>query len=352
MSFTWIAVIICVSQSALFSGLNIACFAAGRMDLQIEAAKKNKAALKLLKLRNDSNFLLATILWGNVAINVILAILANSLMAGVYAFIFSTVIITIFGEIMPQAYFSRNALRMASIFSPVIRLYQFFLFPVAKPTALILDRVLGKEGVIFYKERDIRDIIKLHMDEAGTEIRKIEGQGALNFLAIDDLQVTHEGEVLHEESIIELPFENDRAVFPKITADIKDPFLAQLNKSDRRWVVIIDNEGKPRRVINSDNFIRDALFKGETFNPYWHSYRPVITYDSKASLGAVLPGLTVNPAHRQDDVVDNDVILVWADEKRIITGSDVLGRLLRGIVRNPAIKPAKENMMIPEEGKQ
>ena len=56
--------------------------------------------------------------------------------------------------------------------------------------------------------------------------------------------------------------------------------------------------------------------------------------------------------HRQDDVVDNDVIIVWAKEKRIITGSDLLGRLLRGIVRNPAIKPAKANMSIPEEGRR
>jgi hypothetical protein len=33
-----------------------------------------------------------------------------------------------------------------------------------------------------------------------------------------------------------------------------------------------------------------------------------------------------------DDVVDNDLILVWGEQKRIITGADLLGRLLRGIV--------------------
>lgn len=322
------------------------------MELQVEAAKNNRAALKLLRLRNDSNFLLATILWGNVATNVILALLANSVMTGVYAFLFSTIIITIFGEIIPQAYFSRKAIKMASFFEPVIRFYQIIFFAAAKPTALILDLVLGKESVFYYKERDIRDIIKMHMDESGTEIKKVEGQGALNFLAIDDLPVYHEGEVLHEDSLIEMPFENDRVIFPDIKPDINDPFLRKLIKSDRRWIVIIDKEGKPRKVINSDNFIRDLFFKGESFNPYRHSYRPVVTYDPKASLGSVLPGLYVNPEHRQDDVVDNDVIIVWAKEKRIITGSDLLGRLLRGIVRNPAIKPAKANMSIPEEGRR
>jgi hypothetical protein len=38
-------------------------------------------------------------------------------------------------------------------------------------------------------------------------------------------------------------------------------------------------------------------------------------------------------------VIDSDLILVWTPEqKRIITGSDLLGRLMRGIVRrNPVI---------------
>jgi metal transporter CNNM len=35
--------------------------------------------------------------------------------------------------------------------------------------------------------------------------------------------------------------------------------------------------------------------------------------------------------HPDDDVIDNDPILVWGSQRRIITGSDLLGRLLRGI---------------------
>jgi hypothetical protein len=37
-------------------------------------------------------------------------------------------------------------------------------------------------------------------------------------------------------------------------------------------------------------------------------------------------------------VIDNDLILVWGPQKRIITGSDLLGRLLRNIatVERPA----------------
>ncbi len=94
-------------------------------------------------MREDSNFLLTTILWGNVGINVLLTLLSNSVMAGVVAFAFSTVVITFAGEIMPQAYFSRRAMRMASLLSPVLRFYQYVLYPVAKPSAWMLDKWLG-----------------------------------------------------------------------------------------------------------------------------------------------------------------------------------------------------------------
>jgi CBS domain containing-hemolysin-like protein len=32
------------------------------------------------------------------------------------------------GEIIPQAYFSRHAMRIASLLSPILRFYQFYYF--------------------------------------------------------------------------------------------------------------------------------------------------------------------------------------------------------------------------------
>jgi hypothetical protein len=52
----------------------------------------------------------------------------------------------------------------------------------------------------------------------------------------------------------------------------------------------------------------------------------------KTKLGDVIGHMKVVPEHPDDDVIDNDLILVWGDQKRIITGADLLGRLLRGIV--------------------
>ena len=62
----------------------------------------------------------------------------------------------------------------------------------------------------------------------------------------------------------------------------------------------------------------------------WH--RPVIVRDMETRLGEVIGHLKVVPERPDDDVIDNDLILVWGSQRRIITGSDLLGRLLRGIV--------------------
>lgn len=48
-------------------------------------------------------------------------------------------------------------------------------------------------------------------------------------------------------------------------------------------------------------------------------------------LGDVIGQLKVEPERPDDDVVDYDLILVWGAQRRVITGADLLGRLLRGI---------------------
>jgi metal transporter CNNM len=336
-TIVWIGIALCIIQSAIFSGLNLAFFTVTKLRLEIEAAKNNKHACRVLALRQDSNFLLVTILWGNVSVNVLLALLSNSLLTGVAAFLFSTVLITLVGEIMPQAYFSRNALKMASLLTPVIRFYQILLFPMAKPTAFILDKWLGTEAITYFKEKDFRKLISMHVYSSETDIDPVEGRGALNFLAIDDLPVTAEGETINPKSIVKMEFKNERPVFPNITPSGSDKFLKLINDSGKKWIIIVDSNGEPRMTLNSDSFLRDALFNYSGFNPYLHCHRPIIVRNKQTRLGEIIPSFKVHPERRDDDVIDEDIILFWDEEKRVITGSDILGRLLRGIVYNEAI---------------
>jgi CBS domain containing-hemolysin-like protein len=86
----WFGLFFCITQSAMFSGSNLAFFSLTRLRLEIEAeASPSGGAGKVIKMREDSNLLLTTILWGNVGINVLLTLLSESVLAGPVSFAFS-----------------------------------------------------------------------------------------------------------------------------------------------------------------------------------------------------------------------------------------------------------------------
>ncbi|MGB8622209.1 MAG: DUF21 domain-containing protein [Paracoccaceae bacterium] len=331
----WIGILACLSQAGMLSGLNLAMFRIGRLRLEAAAGQGDKNAAKILALRRDANFLLATILWANVAVNVGLTLLSDSVLAGFSAFIFSTVVLTLLGEIVPQAYFSRHALRIAARLAPILRIYRAIFWPLARPTGKMLDAWIGPEGIPWYYEHEIGSVLERHARDAGTEISEVEAIGAINFLALDDLPVGQEGEPLDPQSVIRLPFEAGRPVFPELARRADDPFLRRIAASGRKWVVLMDEADRPRLAVNAPALLQDALIGAGPFDPLHHCHRPLVVEDARRPLGDVLGRLTVQSERPGDDVIDEDLVLVWEGEvRRIITGADLLGRLLRGIARS------------------
>ena len=141
----------------------------------------------------------------------------------------------------------------------------------------------------------------------------------MNFLDLDDIVVADEGESIDPRSVVTLPIENERPLLPTFERSPNDPFLRQLNASGKKWVIILDTSGRPSFVLDAHHFLRDALFNATSAVPdiYWH--RPIIVTDTRAPLGSVIGRMKVKPEHPEDDVIDNDLILVWGEEKRIIT---------------------------------
>lgn len=318
----------------MLSGLNLAVFSVSRLRLEAAAAAGDGPARRVLALRRDSNLTLATILWGNVAFNVLLTLLADSLLTGVAAFVFSTVLITFGGEILPQAYFARNALRLASFFAPVLGLYRILLWTVAKPVGRLLDAWVGPRVVPWFREQELHEVLRHHALEPTSEISRLEATGAMNFLALDDLAVGEEGEPLDPRCVVRLPFEEGRPVFPTLPREGDDPFLRKIGASGRKWMVVIDDTGEPRLVFSAPAMLREALYGGDAFDPRSLCHRPLVVRDAAQPFGRVLDRLVVKPEHPGDDVIDVDVVLVWTEaERRIITGSDILGRLLRRIAQ-------------------
>jgi len=320
--FTWLGIVFCLTQSAMFSGLNLAFFSLSRLQLEVEADRGDERAAKMLALREDSNFLLATILWGNVSINVLLTMLSDSAMAGVLAFLFSTVAITFLGEIIPQAYFSRNALKVASTLAPRIRFYQFLLYPVAKLTGMGLDAWLGKEGITYFRERELTGILKAHVETNEGDIGHLEGIGAMNFLAIDDLPVGQAGSPISEKNVIVRSLQEG-----KISSDDYEEFVAEVNGSGQKWMIIAKDPLKPELVLDADGFCRAAMRESDSIDPLAFCKKPLVEHNTGCTLGQVLIKLKNTPSE-----ITKELILIWnQSERRIITGSDVLDLLFKGV---------------------
>ena len=319
----WLGILFCISQSAMFSGLNLAFFSLGRLHLEAEAEMGCPDALKILLLRTNSNFLLSTILWGNVSANVALAMLSDSVMTGIAAFFFSTAGITFFGEIIPQAYFSRHALRVGSALAPMIKIYQFVLWPLARPSAWFLDKWIGKEGPVFFKEADFEVLLGRHIRERHTDISQAEGRGALNFLKLDDLRISGEGSSIAPETIL-----------PTDVLKSPDRLIDEIGKTRLKWLVLVNPRGKPQLVLNSDEYFRAFHDSGDPDlpDPSIFCHTPIVVDNPDATLESVLSNLEVEGNRHDDRIIDREVVIYWGENsKRIVTGPDLLGRLLNGI---------------------
>ncbi len=331
---TWVGIAFCLSQSAMFSGLNLAFFSVGRLRLEAAAESGDKSAQRVLHLRRDANLLLCTILWGNVSVNVLLALLSESVLAGIGAFVVSTVGITLFGEIMPQAYFSRHATRIGALLAPAIRFYQILLFVVAKPTAIMLDAWIGPEGPTYLRERDMEIILQKHIREADSEIGATEGRGALNFLDLDDRLIAEEGVEIAPDTVFTFPAKLDLPMIPGPNDPGGDEFINAIEATHLKWAVIVDEAGEPRLVLETDRYLREVLAGRLDTDVYYYCHRPIVVTEASVTLGAVLDQFVVEAEHGDDHVVDRDVILYWTKgAHRIVSGADILGRLLQGIAR-------------------
>jgi len=129
-----------------------------------------------------------------------------------------------------------------------------------------------------------------------------------------------------------MPLVNRRCVLPKFERSPGDPFLRRVDASGKKWIIVTDLDGEPAFVLDSHHFLRDALFNqlGSAPTAYWH--RPLVVRDMQTKLGDIIGRMKVSPERPDDDVIDHDLILVWGTQRRIITGADLLGRLLRDIV--------------------
>lgn len=180
----YIVVVVLLIFSALFSGLTLGLMSLSAAELKRKMTLGNLEAKKVYAVRRRGNLLLTTLLIGNVAINSTLAIFLGSIASGFMAGLIATGLIVIFGEIVPQAVFSRYALSLGSKVAWLVKFFIFLLYPLAAPVAWALNKTLGEELATIYSKKELMKIMEEHRVATGSDIDAEEAQivaGALTF---------------------------------------------------------------------------------------------------------------------------------------------------------------------------
>lgn len=180
----YIIVIVLVLLSGLFSGLTLGLLSLDKNELKRKIDLGNKEAKKVYAVRKKGNLLLCTLLLGNVGVNSTVAIILGNIASGVVAGLTATGLIVIFGEIIPQATFSRYALKFGAKTAWLVKIFIIILYPVCWPISWILDKFLGDEMPSIYSKKELIQIVK---DHGGSENSDVDGdeeriiEGALSF---------------------------------------------------------------------------------------------------------------------------------------------------------------------------
>ncbi|XP_067295547.1 metal transporter CNNM4 isoform X3 [Pseudorasbora parva] len=181
--------------SGMFSGLNLGLMALDPMELRIVQScgtdKEKKYARKIEPIRRKGNYLLCSLLLGNVLVNTTLTILLDDLIgSGLGAVVASTIGIVIFGEIVPQALCSRHGLAVGANTIHITKLFMLLTFPLSFPISKLLDCVLGQEiGTVYNREKlvGMLKVTEPYNDLVKEEMNMIQGALELRTKTVEDI---------------------------------------------------------------------------------------------------------------------------------------------------------------------
>lgn len=158
-------------------------------DLRRQAKLGNRDARKALSLREKTHLSLASILLTNVAVISASSLVLSSVLNGFVAGITSTLLIVIFGEILPQAFAIKHSLKAIALFAPVLRVMTIFAYPVAKPLQLLLDKLIGPIEPDLHSRHELGLIIAEHLDHDASELDDDEVEIVQNALQLSERRV-------------------------------------------------------------------------------------------------------------------------------------------------------------------
>ncbi|EMP25428.1 Metal transporter CNNM4 [Chelonia mydas] len=210
--FQIILILCLLVLSGMFSGLNLGLMALDPMELRIVqncgTNKEKRYARKIEPIRRKGNYLLCSLLLGNVLVNTTLTILLDDLIgSGLGAVIASTIGIVIFGEIVPQALCSRHGLAVGANTITITKFFMLVTFPLSYPISRLLDCILGQEiGTVYNREKlvEMLKVTEPYNDLVKEELNMIQGALELRTKTVEDVMTPlHDCFMINSDAILD-----------------------------------------------------------------------------------------------------------------------------------------------------
>lgn len=159
-------------------------------DLKRKAKLGNHRAKRVYPFRKNTHLTLAAILLTNVAAVSATSLFLESILYGLLAGFITTIFIVIFGEIIPQAIFTRDSLRYMSALTPALRIMIFVTYPVSKPLQLLLDRLFSEQNSRLHTRQELGILITEHLGHKESELDNDEVEIIRGALQLSEKRVS------------------------------------------------------------------------------------------------------------------------------------------------------------------
>ena len=194
-----VVMVILVLLSAFFSSAETAFSSLNKVRLKARENEKNSKKIKrTLKLSENYDMVLSTILIGNNIVNIASTSIAtlfftgllgdNSDLGATVSTVVMTIVVLIFGEITPKTIAKEAAESYAVAISPVLKTFVFIFYPLNilfRGWKMLLNKIFGFAGESAVTEEEL----KTYVDEAhtGGEIDDNESRLIRSSIEFDDL---------------------------------------------------------------------------------------------------------------------------------------------------------------------
>ncbi|KAI9022312.1 hypothetical protein CLU79DRAFT_752167 [Phycomyces nitens] len=213
-----LVIIVLVLIGGIFAGLTLGLMGLDETNLHVliesGTPDERENAKKVLRLLDrGKHWVLVTLLLSNVIVNETLPIVLHEVAGGgLQAVVISTALIVIFGEVIPQSICVRYGLAIGAKTAWMVLVLMYIMFPIAYPTARLLDYVLGESHGTVYKKAGLKSLVSLHQAVNPSDVDALTSDEVLIIGAVLDLRSKPVSQIM-------TPLEN---AFTLSTEDILD----------------------------------------------------------------------------------------------------------------------------------